>query len=604
LFIDYLVQKELKTFFSLLESLRSSFRTWTSQIKEILALQDDDIQLDKQIDDVITEDIYREYIKMQRDIIYGRLICSKEEAATLAALQLRIQTWPEENIDIIQEDDFHRLNIRLNDERSSTVNSLGFDNKSSSLTQRNISNIIHIRLSDIYCCKPVDYNCHKSKKPYLPPNFRHSNDISKLIKDKQRKLFHINDYDNARRLKECYIRLCRNLPGYNAEIYLVKEIHGKRSKRKENRLLCIRSDKIYLLDNKNNIICKEERMADVEHWITSGHDLNARINQLILEFRNKTKWRLQLNTTADLRAITVYLWKIVNVEGFALLDKHIPLCSSSLCRYSQIEQQTNNSLINNLNKKNHFENLKPFIENNRRKILTGMMINSSYINQCDNNQLYSFSPDLEELKNLFDFPEEVAIRLTDIEHEIFLSVPPLQYLRHLTLDISYLSTHDTSLQGKNIRILLQRFQAVGSFIQQLIVSQTNFQERKSLVASILRCAITCWYIGNFNSAMQILAGLKIEAFRPLWLTITDEIPGFKLLMDAFNSNEKTAQYCDALSRALDIPTCKVVPFFGTFLKDLRTILSSVPSIVVLSNRNTQKTIENVSDIQNQDHYLT
>ncbi|CAF5047758.1 unnamed protein product [Rotaria sp. Silwood1] len=101
-FQDYLVQKELKTFFSLLESLRSSFRTWTSQIKEILALQDDDIQLDKQIDDVITEDIYREYIKMQRDIIYGRLICSKEEAATLAALQLRIQTWPEENIDIIQ----------------------------------------------------------------------------------------------------------------------------------------------------------------------------------------------------------------------------------------------------------------------------------------------------------------------------------------------------------------------------------------------------------------------------------------------------------------------------------------------------------------------
>jgi phosphatidylinositol phospholipase C epsilon len=120
-------------------------------------------------------------------------------------------------------------------------------------------------------------------------------------------------------------------------------------------------------------------------------------------------------------------------------------------------------------------------------------------------------------------------------------------------------------------------------------------------------------MGNFNSAMQILAGLKyiisfywkfiiesffffssvprIEAFRPLWLTITDEIPGFKFLTDAFNSNEKTPQYCDAVSRALDIPTCKVVPFFGTFLKDLRSILSNVPSIVVLCNRNTQKPIE-------------
>jgi hypothetical protein len=84
---------------------------------------------------------------------------------------------------------------------------------------------------------------------------------------------------------------------------------------------------------------------------------------------------------------------------------------------------------------------------------------------------------------------------------------------------------------------------------------------------------------------------RIEAFRPLWLTITDEIPGFKFLTDAFNSNEKTPQYCDAVSRALDIPTCKVVPFFGTFLKDLRTILSSVPSIAVLCNRNTQKPIE-------------
>ncbi len=75
------------------------------------------------------------------------------------------------------------------------------------------------------------------------------------------------------------------------------------------------------------------------------------------------------------------------------------------------------------------------------------------------------------------------------------------------------------------------------------------------------------------------------------MTITDEIPGFKFLTDAFNSNEKTPQYCDAVSRALDIPTCKVVPFFGTFLKDLRSILSSVPSIVVLCNRNTQKPIE-------------
>ncbi len=49
-----------------------------------------------------TEDIYREYVKMQRDIVSGRLICSKEEAATLAAVQLRLETWPEENLELAE----------------------------------------------------------------------------------------------------------------------------------------------------------------------------------------------------------------------------------------------------------------------------------------------------------------------------------------------------------------------------------------------------------------------------------------------------------------------------------------------------------------------
>jgi hypothetical protein len=54
------------------------------------------------MDDVNNENIYREYVKMQRDIVSGRLICSKEEAATLAALQLRLEAWPEENLDLTE----------------------------------------------------------------------------------------------------------------------------------------------------------------------------------------------------------------------------------------------------------------------------------------------------------------------------------------------------------------------------------------------------------------------------------------------------------------------------------------------------------------------
>ena len=54
---------------------------------------------------------------------------------------------------------------------------------------------------------------------------------------------------------------------------------------------------------------------------------------------------------------------------------------------------------------------------------------------------------------------------------------------------------------------------------------------------------------------------------------------------------KTQMYCEAVSRALDMPTCKVVPFFGAFLHDLRFIIESVPSVTVMCNKNIQKPIE-------------
>jgi hypothetical protein len=273
---------------------------------------------------------------------------------------------------------------------------------------------------------------------------------------------------------------------------------------------------------KTRIIYKEQRIPDLEHWITSGHHLSAGTNDLVLEFRNKTKWRLQLNNTADLRAITVYLWKIINVEGFALFDKHIPL-NTPVRRYSQSHQTGRRmtivptSTITNSNKNpyqtitemyknstnnpikqqiptqtttttDHIQNLTHLMHNKRTTTVSGIVLNSSYIHPSDHTQPLCFSAELEELKYLFDFPEEVAIRLTEIEHEIFLSVPPLQYLRHLTLDMSFLSANDTSIQGKSIRILVQRFQAV--CLNNLF--EKNFFKKNLNLGWIIYSTINCF----------------------------------------------------------------------------------------------------------------
>lgn len=67
---------------------------------------------------------------------------------------------------------------------------------------------------------------------------------------------------------------------------------------------------------------------------------------------------------------------------------------------------------------------------------------------------------------------------------------------------------------------------------------------------------------------------------------------------------KTQIYCEAVSRALDIATCRVVPFFGAFLHDLRFIIESVPSVSVTCDRNVQKPIEMVSKLNGEENYFT
>jgi phosphatidylinositol phospholipase C epsilon len=47
-----------------------------------------------------------------------------------------------------------------------------------------------------------------------------------------------------------------------------------------------------------------------------------------------------------------------------------------------------------------------------------------------------YAAELESLHKLLHFPEEVALRLTATEHHLFYQVPPIDYLRQVTLDLA------------------------------------------------------------------------------------------------------------------------------------------------------------------------
>ncbi|XP_034937622.1 1-phosphatidylinositol 4,5-bisphosphate phosphodiesterase epsilon-1-like [Chelonus insularis] len=72
--------------------------------------------------------------------------------------------------------------------------------------------------------------------------------------------------------------------------------------------------------------------------------------------------------------------------------------------------------------------------------------------------------------------------------------------------------------------------------------------------------------------MEIIAGLKSNKLKPFWQSV-NEPPVLEYLSSALLSSE----YERALARALAMPECPVIPFFGTFLRELREAITSVTS---------------------------
>ncbi|KZC15118.1 1-phosphatidylinositol 4,5-bisphosphate phosphodiesterase epsilon-1 [Dufourea novaeangliae] len=209
------------------------------------------------------------------------------------------------------------------------------------------------------------------------------------------------------------------------------------------------------------------------------------------------------------------------------------------------------------------------------------------------------SEELEDLHKLLHFPEEVALRLTETEYQLFYQVPPQEYLRHVAQDLntqkpparpppspsrsySNPSTANSSTQteeesnwpapnlSSSVQTLINRFNEVSSWATHIIVSGATIEERQAALSCLLRVAQTCWNTGNFNSAMEIVAGLKSSKLKPFWHTVSEPIP----VLESLSSALLSAEYEFALARALAMPECPVVPFFGAFLRELREVIAT------------------------------
>ena len=217
-----------------------------------------------------------------------------------------------------------------------------------------------------------------------------------------------------------------------------------------------------------------------------------------------------------------------------------------------------------------------------------------------------FRLELERLQYILHFPEEVGFQLSAAEYKLFYSAQPLDFVRYVSADLT--TAGAVSNVTSDLHRLVKRFSEISSWVTHLIVSQPTHDERKSVLGSILRVVRTSVNIGNFNAAVELLTGLRSEKLRPFWLSLPEEEKrefGWlcEALLPAANATP-SAFMATAVARGLAMPQAKLIPFFGTFLRDLYAIVDDVPSLFLSAQEGSKDSLEFLSDFNGEDHFTS
>uniref|UniRef100_A0A4W5NXT3 Phosphoinositide phospholipase C n=1 Tax=Hucho hucho TaxID=62062 RepID=A0A4W5NXT3_9TELE len=235
--------------------------------------------------------------------------------------------------------------------------------------------------------------------------------------------------------------------------------------------------------------------------------------------------------------------------------------------------------------------------------------------------LTEVNKELSDLCPLVSFPEEMAYVLMEQELHLYSRILPLDYLCFLTLDLG--GPDQPQPQGQThqpvqphlmagcrrphnaVEDLVTRFNEVSSWVTWMIMTAGSMEEKREVFSCLVHVARCCWNMGNYNTVMEFLAGLRSRKVLKMWQFMDQSnIETMRALKDAMAHHETSAEYRKVVSRALHIPGCRVVPFCGVFLRELGEALDGAASLISLRPRlSSQDSVEFLSDYNGQDNFL-
>ena len=328
------------------------------------------------------------------------------------------------------------------------------------------------------------------------------------------------------------------MPAYGCELYEVKEIIRTRTTRKRiSRILALGEHKVSLLDASSYALTRQQKTKELVEW-RSG--LGSNCDRVLFEFRtvelrSTCKWNLvagsanSLNTIArcllnimmnTLQSSSAFLAKLLNVdEKLFILDDPSPFANNShlqQAKHPDYSKTTAGQLLG-------AGGQDVPSQTGKSKVLFGGELStaSSNLSNCE---------ELELLYTMLHFPEEVALRLAELDYELFYSVAPVDYIQHITLCLNQINLDEqqttagsskkagqqtapaksasTSSKVYTVQDLIRRFNFISTWVTHLIIIQPSHDDRKAVLSCLIRVAQAAWNLGAFNTTLQIVAGLK------------------------------------------------------------------------------------------------
>ncbi|PAV62556.1 hypothetical protein WR25_00174 [Diploscapter pachys] len=294
---------------------------------------------------------------LQDQIISGSLPVPREEAAYLASIQLCVEEqWPSnKRTQTIRRHLLKGQFGRIRDMCQKIMITPWEVDQNLYCTPPRFPSEAHARVGPFKSHPVVEDSSHPSRLPTLlrcitnteglseeiqaqclPVDLRGDRRTIKLIKERKRKLFHSQVYDNEFAMKKLYCQTAKKLAAFGCKVFQVKELLHGRTLRKTLRLLCLSSGSLSLLDANSKLVLKRQHASTLQQWRVGG-GINK--HQLLLEFRG-TKWQLIAPSYNALKSISMTLWEIMQNSASNSIQKSLNQSmprspTDQLCKSSQ-----------------------------------------------------------------------------------------------------------------------------------------------------------------------------------------------------------------------------------------------------------------------------